>query len=250
ISINDLQKVVNDMLNKEYKVNETETKKYSIRYAETVKELFGPLFKKALKEDIVTKNIVPFLEFPKYDNTKDFYLEESKAKELYVEILNIEDNRYRLMFLFLLRGRRKGEVLSLCWEDVDFKRKMYVLRDEKNKIRENINIILDDELIGHFGYLDHEAEGLIFKSTRTGEKMSDFPRKLWVKIIAKLDIKMTFHDFRHLLGSTLVNNGVSLETISKTLTHKNIKTTQRYSNMHEKMAKEGSDTFLNILKSN
>ncbi len=61
----------------------------------------------------------------------------------------------------------------------------------------------------------------------------------------KLNIEMRIHDFRHLLGFTLVNNNVPLEVISKTLGYKSIKTTQRYSNMKEEMAKLGSDTFLN-----
>ena len=78
--------------------------------------------------------------------------------------------------------------------------------------------------------------------------MSDFPRTLWKDIKKKLNIEMRIHDFRHLLGFTLVNNNVPLEVISKTLGHKSIKTTQRYSNMKEEMAKIGSDTFLELLK--
>jgi integrase len=78
--------------------------------------------------------------------------------------------------------------------------------------------------------------------------MSDFPRYTWREIKKKLGLDMRLHDFRHLLGFTLVNNNISLEIISKTLGHKSIKTTQRYSNMKEEMAKVGSDTFLKILK--
>jgi site-specific recombinase XerD len=59
---------------------------------------------------------------------------------------------------------------------------------------------------------------------------------------------MRLHDFRHLLGFTLINNNIPLEIISKTLGHKSIKTTQRYSNMKEEMAKIGSDAFLKLLK--
>lgn len=78
--------------------------------------------------------------------------------------------------------------------------------------------------------------------------MSDFPRWTWKAIKEKLNIDMRLHDFRHLLGFTLVNNNIPLEVISKTLGHKSIKTTQRYSNMKEEMAKMGSDAFLELLQ--
>ena len=68
------------------------------------------------------------------------------------------------MFLFLLRGRRKGEVLSLEWKDVNFEQKSYTIRDENSKIGETQKYLLDDELIEHFSYIDKKKNGLIFKS--------------------------------------------------------------------------------------
>lgn len=59
---------------------------------------------------------------------------------------------------------------------------------------------------------------------------------------------MRIHDFRHLLGFTLVNNNVSIESISKALGHSKITTTQRYSNQKEQMAKDAVDVFLSIAK--
>jgi integrase len=238
VTSNDLQKVVNKLVSSEY----------SGRYIKTVKEIFSPMLKKAQGQGLIEDNIIEHVEFPKFDNEKKFYLSEEKTKELYQEILNIPDNQYRLMFLFLLRGRRKGEVLSLEWQDISFSNNSYIIRDENNKIRENMTYLLDDELIHHFGFIEKKTKGLVFPSKRTKKRMSDFPRKLWAKITEKLEIEMSFHDFRHLIGFTLVQNDVSLETISRTLGHKSIKTTQRYSNMKEEMAKIGSDTFVGLLK--
>lgn len=59
---------------------------------------------------------------------------------------------------------------------------------------------------------------------------------------------MKLHDFRHLLGFTLVNNGVSLENISRALGHSQITTTQMYSNQKEKMAANAVDSYLSKLK--
>ena len=58
----DLQKIINQMI--------SEGKKGS--YIVTVKELFSPLYKKAMEYGLVDKNITDYLKFPKYDNTRYF----------------------------------------------------------------------------------------------------------------------------------------------------------------------------------
>ena len=110
--------------------------------------------------------------------------------------------------------------------------------------------MLDDELIEHFKLLKKKKRGIIFTSPITGKRMSDIPRKLWARLKKKLNIEMRIHDFRHLLGFTLINNNVPIEIVSRAMGHRSIKTTQRYSNMKEEMAKIGTDTFLGLLKNN
>jgi integrase len=238
IKTNDIQKFVNELLKKGYKP----------QTAKHLRNLLKAIFNYAIKKRYLDINPANNIELPKFNNERKFYLPTEKAKELYHKILEIPDNKYRLMFLFLLRGRRKGEVLSLEWQDVNFESMKYVIRDKNNKIGEEQTYLLDDELIEHFKYLEQEERGLIFKSNITGKKMSDFPRHLWKRIKDTLGIKMRIHDFRHLLGLTLINNGIPIEVVSRAMGHKSIKTTQRYSNMKEEMAKVGTDAFLNLLK--
>ena len=59
---------------------------------------------------------------------------------------------------------------------------------------------------------------------------------------------MRIHDFRHLLGFTMINNGVSLESIGKALGHKKPSRTEKYSNEKVQTAKETVDAYLNVLK--
>nr|WP_049752213.1 site-specific integrase [Sulfurimonas denitrificans] len=136
---------------------------------------------------------------------------------------------------------------TLHFEDIDFENKLYTVRDKNNKTRKNMTYMLDDELIEHLEII-RESKGLIFKSPITGEKLTAIPKKLWARIQEEVGIKMRIHDFRHLLGFTLVNNNVPLEYISKALGHSKITTTQRYSNQKELMAKEAVDVFLGIVK--
>lgn len=232
----DLQKIINQMIN--------EGKKGS--YIVTVKELFSPLYKKAMEYGLVDKNITDHLKFPKYDNTRYFSLPDDKVKLLITEIMNIPDNYYRVMFMFLLRGRRSNEVRSLMWEDVNFKNKSYIIRDHNNKTRKNDMYLLDDEIVEHLEIIK-EDKGLLFKSPKTGNKLTAIPKSLWKRIQENIGITMRIHDFRHLLGFTLVNNNVPLESISRALGHSKITTTQRYSNQKEQMAKDAVDVYLGIV---
>ncbi|QOY51138.1 tyrosine-type recombinase/integrase [Candidatus Sulfurimonas baltica] len=236
VDSDDLQKIINHMIN--------EGKKGS--YIVTVKEIFSPLFKKAIEFGLVEKNITDYLKFPKYDNIKYFSLPEDKIKELINAIMNIPDNHYKVLFMFLLRGRRSNEIRTLCFEDIDFENKLYTVRDENNKTRKNLTYMLDAELIEHLEII-REKKGLIFKSPVTGEKLTAIPKKMWARIQKEVGIKMRIHDFRHLLGFTLVNNNVPLESISRALGHSKITTTQRYSNQKELMAKDAVDVFLGIV---
>jgi integrase len=236
IDSSDLQKIINRMIN--------EGKKGS--YIITVKELFSPLFKKAVEFGLAEADITNHLKFPKYDNIRYFSLPDDKIKALRTEIMNIPDNRSRIMFMLLLRGRRSNEVRSLCWEHIDFKNKQYTIQDQNSKVRKNQTYLLDEELIEHLEILK-ETKGLLFKSSRTGNKLTSIPKKLWKRIQDKIDITMRIHDFRHLLGFTLVNNNVPIESISQLMGHANITTTQRYSNKREQMGKDALDVFLGII---
>ena len=237
VTSDDLQKIINKMV--------AENKKAS--YVLTVKEIFSPLYKKAIESNVVDKNITLHLKIPKFDNTRYFSLPNEKAKALIDEIMNIADNKYRIMFMFLLRGRRSNEIRSLTWSDINFEDKIYTIQDYNNKTRSKQTYLLDNEIIEHLKLLPKDS-GLIFKSNVTGEKLTAIPKRLWKRIKENANIdNMRIHDFRHLLGYTLVNNKVPLESIQRALGHKQITTTQKYSNQREQMAKDAVDTFLNIV---
>lgn len=239
LSRDDFQKVINTMVRNGNKPS----------FIETIKTCFSPIFNDAVDKGIMAKNIIKGLKFPEYDPNKYFNLSDEKLKALVEEIMNIANNQYRLMFMFLLRGRRAGEVLSMQWTDINFENRTYTIRDSQSKIRKNLIFPLDDELIAHFEYLERKGSGFVFENPKTGKPYFTFPVRQWNRIRANVGIEeMTIHDFRHLLGFTLVNNNVPLEYISKALGHSKITTTQRYSNQKELMAKQAVDTFLGIVK--
>lgn len=242
IKLRDLQNVVDNMIRSGYAVS----------HVKTFRDIVSNCYKIAIYDNLIDSNLTEHIEFPKYDNNRYFNLVDEKRINLFEAIENIPFLDYKIMFYFLIRGRRKGEVIKLEWRDINFEMKSYVVRDEISKTRDRFEFFLDDELLELLKELKAKWDGTnryVFVNPKTKKPYIDMPRRFWNHIKKQTGIDdMTFHDFRHLLGFTLVNNGVSIEPISKQLMHKNIRTTQKYSNMKAKMADEATNIYLKLGK--
>lgn len=241
IKLRDLQNVVDNMIRAGYKVS----------HVRTLRDIVSNCYKIAIFDNLIDFNLTEHIEFPKSDNNRYFNLDDESRYSLFEAIEKIPFLDYKVMFYFLIRGRRKGEVLKLEWRDINFEMKSYVIRDENSKTRDRFELLLDDELFDLLKELKAQSgtNRYIFANPKTGDNYKDIPRRFWLHIKEQAGIEeMRIHDFRHLLGFTLVNNGVGMESISKQLTHKSIRTTQKYSNMQSKMANEATNIYLKLGK--
>lgn len=158
--------------------------------------------------------------------------DEELQKKLFDAIVNIPFIDYRVMFFFLLRGRRKAEVLKLKWSDVDLELGKYVIQDKNSKTRDQQEYLLDDALLSELKALKQLSGNneYVFTNPKTNTKFADIPRRFWEHIKEQTGIdNMRIYDFRYLLGFTMASNGVQLESIGKALGRKNLSTTQKYS---------------------
>lgn len=147
-----------------------------------------------------------------------------------------------IIILLVNTGIRKGELLSLKWEDVDFERKQILIHASKTN---NYRIIpMNDDvyktlLMLKDSYIPTYVDRCIPRQPKQmeyvicnedGSKLKDIHNGFY-NISRKTGIKIYPHILRHTFASLLVMNGVDLVTVKELLGHTQITTTMIYSHL-------------------
>ena len=124
-------------------------------------------------------------------------------------------------------GMRRGEILSLRWEDVDFRRNVIVVRNSKNGERREV--ALSERLRGSLTDLPR-GDGLVF-SCRAGNPYKSIRTAFTTAVRRAGFVDLHFHDLRHVFATTLKSRGADLGDIKECLGHKSLEMTDRYSHV-------------------
>ena len=242
INFLDIQRFCNELIKRDYKIK-------------TVKNILAKLkviFKLALKLDIINKNPCDFIELPKFDNKRYFDYSVAIQKK-FIKAISENKELSADIFFFLLHGRRKNEVLSLKFSDINFKTRTYTIPFKINKAKRDMSYKMSDELYDRLyrRYIEakkrNKLNGYVFVNPMTNDKYQDL-RKSWNSLLKRNNLpRIRLHDIRHLIGTYSINYlKIPIEQVSFTLGHTNIITTQKYITVNVKKSKE---TIENLLKS-
>ncbi len=131
--------------------------------------------------------------------------------------------------LDLNTGLRRGELLSLKPDDIDFHRGLLMVRAGKTGAREvpintRARLILSD-LVSQASASGWEY---LFTNPRTGTRIKDL-KKSFKNALKDAGIEdFTFHDLRHTFGTIAVDRGAPLTGVRDALGHTTLETTNRY----------------------
>ena len=208
--------------------------KYGKPYsAQTIKHqivIIRRLFNLAVKWGMYQgPNPVNQVTLPKVDNQKTEYLTDEEASRL-LTVLETWPCRESACFvkLAMFTGLRRGEIIKLKWDNVDFERGMVTLVAPKGG--KTTTIPLSDEALDVLREVEVKAAH-VFPGKDGGERY-DF-KGPWqrIKKAAELPEDFRLHGLRHHFASTLVSNGVDLAVVRELLTHKDLSMTQRYAHL-------------------
>lgn len=143
------------------------------------------------------------------------------------------DHLRLVVFTALLTGMRKGEILSLEWRDVDFKRNLIKIRMENSKSKRSREVPVCDDLRQMLNAMPLSGR-YVFTNPDTGTRYYTLDRSFKMALY-KAGIKdARFHDLRHTFASDMIRAGVPAAQLQKWLGHASIMTTMRYVHLDPK----------------
>jgi integrase len=184
---------------------------------------------------------------PKYrENRRERYLSEKELARLGKALRIAETQESEIasavpaIRLLLLTGCRKGEILDLQWDDVDFDRSLLWLRDSKTGARTvPMNAPAREVLVGL--YENRISDGWVIEGRHRGKKLKGLWRA-WDRIRTTAALpNLRIHDLRHTHASVGARAGLSLPVIGALLGHSSPATTARYAHLADDHRIRASD---------
>lgn len=186
----------------------------------------------------LTKNIRLFKE-----EKRDRWLKQDELP-LLTEALDREQNKVasQAIWLYLLTGARKSELLKAKWEDVDWERKELRIPETKSgrihyiplsepacTLLQNISRIENNPYI-----LPGHVKGCALVNIS----------KPWDRVRKEAGLQnVRLHDLRRTVGSWLAQSGNSLHLIGKILNHSNQSTTATYARFAQDQGRQALEDY-------
>ena len=147
--------------------------------------------------------------------------------EVQTLLLSCADHLKPIVTVAVHTGMRKGEILGLKWEQVNFEQGIITLHDTKNNERRDIPMdetvktaLKRMERISEHVFCNEEGEGFV----RLQSSFEGALKKCGIE-------DFRFHDLRHTFASNLVMAGEDLNTVRELLGHKDLTMTLRYAHL-------------------
>jgi len=161
---------------------------------------------------------------------------------LLAKAINEEVNIYGRfgLWLYLLTGLRRGELLKIRWDDVDLQRKILTLVETKNG--KTHYLPLSGPAINLFNEIPRlDGNPYVLPGKFEGQHLVNI-EKIWFRVREKAGLYsedknkvVRLHDLRRTLGSWLAQSGNSLHLIGRVLNHSSQSTTAIYARLRRIM---------------
>lgn len=253
----------------------------------TVKNIRGVLssaYEYAIENSYIKDNPVLKSRMPSFAHSIKKDVPEYNAQQVRKLLLFAKEHEshiYIFLLLALYTGLRKGELLALTWEDIDYDKKLLNVNKSRTGSRKNVTmqittpktkssnrkIPINDFVIGELKAEKQRQEDYAKLLGNGYDKSHDFIVRTVLgkpyvnlsainRVVNRLTEKAglphcTIHGFRHSVASILDDNGVPIQDISVLLGHESVQTTERiYVNRRKTAKAETIETLDNAINLN
>jgi integrase len=140
-----------------------------------------------------------------------------------------------MVLLSLNTGLRRGELLQLCWDMINFDEKIITITNQISKTGKIRHIPLNSEAFTILHTWRQQKEKILTNDlVFSNHKKAPFHdiKSAWRNLLIAANISnFRWHDMRHHFASKLVMAGVDLNTVRELLGHSDIKMTLRYAHL-------------------
>jgi len=191
------------------------------------------MLNKAVEWELLDETPMKRLRFLPENNARMSFLRLEECERL---IASCAQERLRAIIILALHtGMRRGEILSLGWEDVDFERRFISIHDSKNG--QPRHVPLDSTVCDLLAsYPRYDASLLIFPG-EGGKRLTTFQYVFKRAREAAGLPDLHFHDLRHTFASQWMMAGGDLYVLKEILGHKTVQMTQRYAHLSPEFMK-------------
>ncbi len=187
-----------------------------------------------------------YFNLPKVDNQKTECLTQEQATSLFAALdADHNQNLANMVRLALATGMRRGALLGLQWQDLDFQRGHITLRGEEAKNGKTCTIPMTATARDILLNISPQDSPYLFPGKNGGKRIE--VRRFMTRIRKIANLPKDFrplHGLRHTYASWLASSGkVDLFTLQKLLTHGSPQMTQRYAHLADEAVKRAASVI-------
>ena len=232
----------------------------SAKTVRNINQVISSAMDLAIAQKIIPSNPTNACELPKVEHQEmqtipveqlQAFLQEAKATGV-----------YEMYYIELATGLRRGELLGLKWQDIDWKNGVIKVRRQVARVDGQIKeaplktknsyrtVTISQQAIEILkGQKKKTNDAYVFPSPNGGPISPDSVNNMLKRVLERAGIpKVRFHDLRHTFATIALQNGVDIKTVSGMLGHFSAGfTLDTYAHVTTSAQKEAAQTMGNIL---
>ncbi|MBR4656269.1 MAG: site-specific integrase [Oscillospiraceae bacterium] len=242
--------------------SQRQPKGLSAKTVRNIHQVISSALDQAVEQRIIPSNPAKGCSLPKIEHYEMKTLTKDQLAAFFREAR--ATGVYELYYIELATGLRRGEILELKWEDIDFDQATIRVRRQISRIEGKVveaplktknayrTIAIGPDAITVLKRQKEKAQGSpwVFPSPTGGPISPDSVLNMLHRVLKRAGLpEMRFHDCRHTMATLALQNGVDVKTVSGMLGHYSAGfTLDTYAHVTTYAQREAANTMGNVLQ--